>query len=85
MIDLTSEELIRLYEGSKDDRFIVAGSEVRQMIGMIRHGAFRIEALEAALRQIETTCMEAISYGHTDINRVLSAVARAALDKDASK
>ena len=36
MSELTSEELDRLYEGSKDDRYIIVGSEVRQMIGMIR-------------------------------------------------
>jgi hypothetical protein len=36
MSDLTSEELDRLYEGSKDDCCIIVGSEVRQMIGMIR-------------------------------------------------
>jgi hypothetical protein len=45
----------------------------------------RIEALEATLEHIEALCFEAISYGHTDINKVLSVVANAALDKDAGK
>jgi hypothetical protein len=44
--------------------------------------AIRIEALEATLKHIEALCFEAISYGHTDINKVLSVVARAALDKE---
>jgi hypothetical protein len=39
----------------------------------------RIEALEAALERIEALCSE------TDIINVLSAIARAALDKDVGK
>jgi len=35
-MDLSDEELARLYELSKDDRAIIVGSEVRQLIGMIR-------------------------------------------------
>jgi hypothetical protein len=35
-MDLSDDELERLYEGSKNDRFIIVGSEVRQLIGMIR-------------------------------------------------
>jgi hypothetical protein len=41
--------------------------------------AARIEQLEAALRHIEAQCTEAISYGHTNINGVLTTIARAAL------
>jgi len=52
MIDLTKDELDKLYEGSKNDRFIVVASEVRQMVGMIRRANDRIEQLEAALREI---------------------------------
>ena len=46
-LDLTDAELDRLYEGSKDDRHIVVGSEVRQMVGMIRRRDERIEVLKA--------------------------------------
>jgi hypothetical protein len=67
MIDLSDEELDRLYEGSKDDRYIIVGSEVRQMVGMIRRFELEvqsyairlsekdveIEKLEVALRKIE--------------------------------
>ncbi len=35
-MDLSDADLERLYEGSKDDRYTVVGSEVRQLIGMIR-------------------------------------------------
>ena len=49
MSDLTKDELDLLYEGSKNDRFIVVASEVRQMVGMIRRANDRIEQLEAAL------------------------------------
>jgi hypothetical protein len=49
MIDLTKDELNKLYEGAKNDRFIVVASEVRQMVGMIRRANDRIEQLEAAL------------------------------------
>jgi len=52
MIDLTPAELDRLYEGSKDDRFIVVGSEVRQMVGMIRRAQDRIAALKATLTPV---------------------------------
>jgi hypothetical protein len=51
-IDLSPEELDHMYEASKYDHNPVVGSEVRQMVGMIRRSADRIEALEAALREI---------------------------------
>jgi hypothetical protein len=35
-MDLSDEELERLYEWSKDDNAIIVGSEIRQLIGMIR-------------------------------------------------
>lgn len=35
-VDLTREQLDALFEKSKDDRAIIVGSEVRQLIGMIR-------------------------------------------------
>jgi hypothetical protein len=53
MIDLTTAELDHMYEASKCDHNSVVGSEVRQMIGMIRRRDGRIEALEAALREAE--------------------------------
>jgi hypothetical protein len=46
---------------------------------LLQKYAARIEALEAALERIESLCSE------TDIINVLSAIARAALDKDAGK
>jgi hypothetical protein len=52
MIDLSAEELDRLYEGSKNDHYIIVGSEVRQMIGMIRRRDERIAGLEATLEEI---------------------------------
>ena len=39
MTDLSKEDLDRLYEASKLDHYGVVGSEVRQMIGMIRRSA----------------------------------------------
>jgi hypothetical protein len=37
--DLTKDELDRMYEGSKDDNYIIVGSEVRQLVGMIQRSA----------------------------------------------
>jgi hypothetical protein len=58
MVDLTTKELDRLYEGSKDDHFIVVGSEVRQMIGMIRRATARIDELEAGALEIMASIRE---------------------------
>jgi len=73
MINLSTEELDRLYEGSKNDHYIVVGSEVRQMIGMIRRSADRIEQLEAALREIDNiapaTCEVTLAHQMADIAR----------------
>lgn len=35
-MDFTPQELDALYEKSKDDRFIIVGSVIRQLIGMIQ-------------------------------------------------
>ena len=70
-VDLSKEDLDRLYEGSKDDRYIIVGSEVRQMIGMIRRSQASIAALEAALEEI------ADPYG--DGHVLCQEIARAAL------
>jgi hypothetical protein len=47
-MDLSDEELERLYEGSKNDHFIVVGSEVRQLIGMIRRLRAKLAEQKAA-------------------------------------
>ena len=52
-VDLSPEELDHMYEASKSDHNSVVGSEVRQMVGMIRRSAERIEALEEELRNID--------------------------------
>jgi hypothetical protein len=52
---------------------------------IIKDYAARIEALEAALRHIEAQCTEAISYGHTNINGVLTTIARATLAPEQEK
>jgi len=60
MIDLTKDELDKLYEGAKNDRFIVVASEVRQMVGMIRRANDRIEQLKAALDRAVTRGLDQV-------------------------
>jgi hypothetical protein len=47
-MDLSDEDLERLYEGSKSDHYIVVGSEVRQLIGMIRRLREKLAEQKAA-------------------------------------
>ena len=53
MTDLTSAELDFIYEQSKINHNPVVGSEVRQMIGMIRRSQVRTAMLEMTLQECE--------------------------------
>ena len=86
MIDLTTAELDLMYEASKHDHNPVVGSEVRQMIGMIRRSAARIEQLEAALRWIADIEQEYEYHGtlNAQVVRILE-TARATLAPETDK
>jgi len=82
MIDLTKDELDQLYEGAKNDRFIVVASEVRQMVGMIRRANDRIEQLEAALWELIEVCECSDVYIKAMDNTVKQARAALAPEQD---
>jgi hypothetical protein len=45
---MTSEQLDEMYERSKDDRAVFVGSEIRQLIGMIRRLQLLVLELDVA-------------------------------------
>lgn len=47
-MDFSDAELDELFEKSKNDRAIIVGSDVRQLIGMIRRLQDKIETIESA-------------------------------------
>lgn len=86
MSDLTSEELDRLYDGSKDDGCIIVGSEVRQMIGMIRRSkdavfqakveaAYELAAEISKSKQLEAALREIAIYNDNITKTIREALA----------